>query len=347
VAIYLDGLSKGIHGNPNRQWADLVIRQQLDAEGWTVIVVASSDLTDLEAMVLHFRRLAHALKQRARAQHLAQDGSWFAVATAGARKVIDIVSRELAKPFETHLPLYPLRAAAGKFGNGEEVTEEGWVEAGGIGRLDPGMFVVRAVGRSMESLIHDGDYLVFRAHPVGSREGKVVLVQYRGPADPETGGAYTVKHYHSEKATPVWRHSPVSEFPPIALEPSAEDDVRRRPPNCRPVRPLAGASLPRTPSRAFHGSKLVAGFSLLRAGGWSALLAGSPRARGQESPRRRAFRKRRGNPGAARPGDMAENGHCVDYPGQRRDRKQSRSSFVKSTGCSNAAKWPPRSSSFQ
>ena len=45
----------------------------------------------------------------------------------------------------------------------------------------------RAVGRSMEPMIHDGDFLVFRANPVGTRQGKIVLAQYRGPADPETG----------------------------------------------------------------------------------------------------------------------------------------------------------------
>lgn len=100
-----------------------------------------------------------------------------------------------------HLPVYSLRAAAGKFGAGQEVTEEGWVKVGGIGRLDTSMFVARAVGRSMEPTIRDGDYLVFRANPVGSRQGKIVLVQYRGPEDPETGGAYTVK-LNPSKAAP-------------------------------------------------------------------------------------------------------------------------------------------------
>ena len=81
------------------------------------------------------------------------------------------------------LPLYSLKAAAGYFGNAEPVEPEGWVEADGAGRLDKRMFVCRAVGRSMEPRIHDGDYVVFRAKPAGTRQGKIVLVQYRGAAE--------------------------------------------------------------------------------------------------------------------------------------------------------------------
>ena len=79
--------------------------------------------------------------------------------------------------FKTLLPLYSLKAAAGHFGKGEPVVEpEAWVEAAGIGALDQQMFVARAVGRSMEPTIHDGDLLVFRANPAGTcQKGKTCL----------------------------------------------------------------------------------------------------------------------------------------------------------------------------
>lgn len=137
--------------------------------------------------------------------------------------------------FKTLLPLYSLKAAAGCFGSGEAVEPEGWLEADGVGKIDDRMFVCRAVGRSMEPAIHDGDYLVFRANPQGSRQGKIVLVQYRGPADPETGGAFTVKRYRSEKtvdAEESWRHDRITleslnrDFKPIVLTPEAEGDVK-------------------------------------------------------------------------------------------------------------------------
>ena len=54
------------------------------------------------------------------------------------------------------------------------------------------MFVARAVGRSMEPMIHSGDYLVFRRDPVDAGDGRIVLARYQGSPDPETGGMFTV-----------------------------------------------------------------------------------------------------------------------------------------------------------
>ncbi len=144
-------------------------------------------------------------------------------------------ARVAAEKFKTLLPVYSLKAAAGYFGNGEEVQIEAWIEADGFDPLDEKMFVARAIGRSMEPRIHDDDYCVFRAKPEGTRQGKVVLAQYQGPADLETGGAFTVKLYSSEKvsdSTGDWRHrkitlSPLNpDFKPIVLSPESEDDFQ-------------------------------------------------------------------------------------------------------------------------
>lgn len=137
--------------------------------------------------------------------------------------------------FKTLLPLYSLEAAAGYFGNGEAVEPQGWVEADGIGRLNDRMFVCRVVGHSMEPTIRDGDYVVFRAQPTGTREGKIVLAQYRGIADPDTGGAFTVKRYASEKEVVEdgdWRHtrvvlSPLNpDYEPIVVSPDEAEDMQ-------------------------------------------------------------------------------------------------------------------------
>lgn len=137
--------------------------------------------------------------------------------------------------FKTLLPLYSLKAAAGAFGEGEPVEPEGWVEPGNVGPLDERMFVARIVGRSMEPTLHDGDLAVFRANPTGTRTGKVVLAQYRGLADPETGGAFTVKRYRSEKVAAgkdEWRHTRIvlapdnPDFVPITIPGSSAEDFR-------------------------------------------------------------------------------------------------------------------------
>jgi phage repressor protein C with HTH and peptisase S24 domain len=111
--------------------------------------------------------------------------------------------------FKTHIPLYSLRAAAGKFGSNEAVEPEGWIESPPGVQPGPGHFAARIEGKSMEPAIPDGSIGIFRADPQGSRQGKTVLAQWRGPADPETGGSYAVKIYESKKSySPEgeWRH---------------------------------------------------------------------------------------------------------------------------------------------
>ena len=98
------------------------------------------------------------------------------------------------------LPVYSLKAACGYFGEGEEVSEKGWIQTEGVGRLNRNMFVVQATGHSMEPKIHDGDFCVFRANPAGSRQGKIVLVQHYNYYDSDYSGAYSIKEYSSTKS---------------------------------------------------------------------------------------------------------------------------------------------------
>ena len=137
--------------------------------------------------------------------------------------------------FREYLPLYSLRAACGKFGDGEAVECEGWVKVEGCGRLDERMFVVRASGRSMEPKIHNGDLCVMRANPQGSRQGKDVLAEHRDVEDPETGGAYSIKRYSSVKTAMhdgSWRHerivlSPLNRgYDPIVIDEDSHGDCR-------------------------------------------------------------------------------------------------------------------------
>jgi ATP-dependent helicase YprA (DUF1998 family) len=77
VAIYLDGLSKGIHGNPQRQAQDRAIRLQLETQGWDVIEIANSDLDDVVALRAALARLAKALDDRELRDKVRNDTDWF------------------------------------------------------------------------------------------------------------------------------------------------------------------------------------------------------------------------------------------------------------------------------
>jgi len=119
------------------------------------------------------------------------------------------VEKLAVQRFRTHLPLYTLRAAAGKFGADEEVEaeEEDWVRAPEGLRLTEGMFVAHVEGRSMEPRIPDGSLNIFRGPVVGSRQGKIVLVELIGVHE-----RFTVKRYTSRKSSAgedEWRHERV------------------------------------------------------------------------------------------------------------------------------------------
>ena len=127
-----------------------------------------------------------------------------------------------------YLPLYSLKAACGAFGEWQNVNEDGWVKVEGIGRLNKSMFVVKAIGKSMEPLISDNDLCIFRANVVGSRNNKIVLVQHNNYIDSENQGSYSIKKYTSEKSfdnkTGEWQHEKIilkplnNKYKPIIIE---------------------------------------------------------------------------------------------------------------------------------
>jgi len=109
--------------------------------------------------------------------------------------------------FRTHLPLYSLRAAAGRLGEEMESTEEDWVPAPEGMRLSEDLFVAHVVGKSMEPRIPDGSLNLFRLNPAGSRQNRILLIERFGVLD-ETA-RYTVKRYTSRKVhsgEDEWRH---------------------------------------------------------------------------------------------------------------------------------------------
>jgi SOS-response transcriptional repressor LexA len=120
-----------------------------------------------------------------------------AIAYGDARETVDRLFDEhvdaTVRPFISHLPVYSLRAAATKFGEGMDSEQEGWVRAPEKLRLSEGMFVAYVVGRSMEPLIPDGSACIFRAPVTGSRKGRLLLIEKAGETD--FASRYTVKRY--------------------------------------------------------------------------------------------------------------------------------------------------------
>ncbi len=133
------------------------------------------------------------------------------------------------------LPLYSIKAACGYFGEGESVDALGWIRVEGMGKLNRNMYVVQACGHSMEPIIQDGDFCVFRANPAGSRQGKIVLTQHRNYYDADNVGGYSIKVYTSKKKYNEfgeWEHDEIilepknKNYNPIVIKEGETDDFR-------------------------------------------------------------------------------------------------------------------------
>lgn len=151
---------------------------------------------------------------------LEENASNFVRVTDRERVTVDTFERTLNRlyerliapkviPFRTHLPVFSIEAAAGKWGRELEVEEspEHWVEAPEGLRLTEDMFVARVTGRSMEPRIPAGSLCIFRGGSAlaGSRQGRLVLVlNYGEPGD----NRFTIKRYRSfkQQTEEGWMH---------------------------------------------------------------------------------------------------------------------------------------------
>ena len=155
---------------------------------------------------------------------------------AGTLLKLRIVQPHPEERYVTCVPLVPLKAAAGAFSDPQHVEDDNWewVAVDAKRRLRPGMFVAQVVGKSMEPVIPDGSYCLFRAPVIGTRQGKIVLVQLRHAIDPDNGERYTVKRYRSEKVTDgdSWRHARITlkpinpAFQPIEITGAEEGELQ-------------------------------------------------------------------------------------------------------------------------
>jgi SOS-response transcriptional repressor LexA len=217
-------LETALPGIPARP-AGVILADPESGRGWVRMLrdfgeVPEEDAEVLEAVEAHLRGIISESGVEAVLAGL-EDSLSNALRVSERRKVsVDAFTRVLdrlyrehvddvpVEPFRTHLPLYSLRAAAGALGEEMPSQAEDWVPAPEGMRLEPNLFIARVVGRSMEPRIPDGSLNLFRLNPVGSRQGKIVLVERFGAFD-ETA-RYTVKRYTSTKrqsGDEQWEHA--------------------------------------------------------------------------------------------------------------------------------------------
>ncbi|MCU7819048.1 MAG: S24 family peptidase, partial [gamma proteobacterium symbiont of Lucinoma myriamae] len=141
------------------------------------------------------------------------------------------------KPVATRLPFYPLEIAAGGFAESEvDDYSKKWIDINKIylhRSIDKTMFISQVHGHSMEPLIPDGSYCLFKYGVAGSRNSRVVLVKKSGYEDPDTQTSFTIKRYFSQKVAGSefeWAHEKIElrpenpDYPVLTVEPDEAED---------------------------------------------------------------------------------------------------------------------------
>jgi ATP-dependent helicase YprA (DUF1998 family) len=77
ICIYLDGMSKHIHGNPETAERDREIREMLANKGYEVISIPFGHLSDRETMRRYFFRLGRLLLGKAKGEQVRDSDDWF------------------------------------------------------------------------------------------------------------------------------------------------------------------------------------------------------------------------------------------------------------------------------
>jgi DUF2075 family protein len=116
------------------------------------------------------------------------------------------------KPFENAIPLYDLKAAAGNFGALQQVEEMQWLTIPDRIKPSKELFACQVIGESMNKVIQNGAFCLFRKYSGGSRNGQIVLVEHTNIHDSDFGSCYTVKEYESKKYEDEngWKHQSIT-----------------------------------------------------------------------------------------------------------------------------------------
>ncbi len=104
-----------------------------------------------------------------------------------------------ANPFKNCIPLYDIRPAAGKFSELQINEKTEWIEFSKPFIYSKDYFICQVVGESMNKIIPNNSWCLFKKDPGGTRNGKIVLVHHGNIQDADFGRGYTVKKYESIK----------------------------------------------------------------------------------------------------------------------------------------------------
>jgi superfamily II DNA or RNA helicase/SOS-response transcriptional repressor LexA len=113
------------------------------------------------------------------------------------------------------IPLYDFYAAAGTFSEMQSEKDYTLIELPDNIKFNKGYFACKVIGDSMDRVIPNGSICLFKPYNGGSRNGKIVLLEYLDKQDPDFNSAFTIKTYGSEKSVTeeTWGHESIVLMP--------------------------------------------------------------------------------------------------------------------------------------
>lgn len=134
------------------------------------------------------------------------------------------------------IPLFDVKVAAGDFSDPQNSDDKEWIQLNKPFKYSQDYFVCQIVGESMNKIIPNGSWCLFKKDPAGTRNGKIVLVHHGNIQDADFGRGLTIKRYESQKTTndESWEHNMIilkpesdrQEFKNIILENDELTDLK-------------------------------------------------------------------------------------------------------------------------
>lgn len=129
-----------------------------------------------------------------------------------------ILSIDQVKPYKNSVPLFDFYAAAGEFSpikNQAEIHNHDWISIPEFQKVNESYFACQIFGESMNKVIKNGSYCLFKKDDGGTRNGKIVLVEHYDIQDIDSGTRFTIKEYKSEKELTEegWKHKSITLSP--------------------------------------------------------------------------------------------------------------------------------------
>jgi len=137
-----------------------------------------------------------------------------------------ILEEKEIDPFKNCIPLYDLKAAAGEFSELQIDPSTEWIAFEESFKYSDDYFVCKVLGESMNKVIPNNSWCLFKKDSGGTRNGKIVLAYKSDFKDSDFGGQYTVKKYTSNKTSTEegWQHESII-LKPESVDKSYKDLV--------------------------------------------------------------------------------------------------------------------------